>query len=62
MKIDSERLKKDIAKRELDRLDKIPDDDKGAYIDAYSDGVCDAIELIIEQIDDQLKEGTNGVI
>lgn len=62
MKIDSERLKKDIAKRELDRLDKIPDDDKGVYIDAYSDGVCDAIELIIEQIDDQLKEGTNGVI
>lgn len=62
MKIDSEKLNKAIAKRELDRLDKIQDDDKETYIVAYSDGVCDAIELIIEQIDDQLKEGTNGVI
>lgn len=62
MSIDGERLKKAIAKRELDRLDKIPDDDKGVYIDAYSDGVCDAIELIIEQVDEQLEEGINGVI
>lgn len=62
MKIDSKRLKKDIASREIDRLKKIPDDDKTIYIDAYSDGVCDAIESLIEQMDEQIKEGANGVI
>lgn len=62
MEIDGEKLKKDIASREIDRLKKIPDDDKDMYIRAYSDGVYDAIELIINQIDEQLKEGTNGVI
>ena len=59
MSIDGKRLKKAIASREIDRLKGIPDDDKGIYIDAYSDGVCDAIELIIEQIDEQLREGEN---
>lgn len=62
MTIDGERLKKAIAKRELDRLDKIQDDDKMTYIKAYTDGVLDAIELLIEQIDEQLEEGINGVI
>jgi len=56
MTIDGERLKKAIASREIDRLNKIPDDDKDMYIRAYSDGVYDAIELLIEQIDEQLKE------
>lgn len=62
MTIDGDKLKKAIASREIDRLKKIPDYDKATYIDAYSDGVYDAIELLIEQIDEQLKEGTNGVI
>lgn len=62
MTIDGEKLKKDISSREIDRLKKIPDDDKDMYIRAYSDGVYDAIELLINQIDEQLKEGTNGVI
>lgn len=62
MGIDGKRLKKEIASKEIDRLKKIPDDDKATYIDAYSDGVCDAIELIINQLDEQLKEGTNGVV
>lgn len=56
MAIDGERLKKEIASREIDRLNKIQDDDKDMYIRAYSDGVYDAIELLIEQIDEQLKE------
>lgn len=56
MTIDGEKLRKEIASREIDRLKKIPDDDKATYIDAYSDGVYDAIELLIEQIDEQLKE------
>lgn len=58
MEIDGERLKKSIARRELNRLDEIPDDDKDGYIRAYSDGVVDAIELILEQIEEQLQEGT----
>ena len=62
MTIDGEKLKKTITSRKMDRLNKIPDDDKDMYIRAYSDGVYDAIELLIEQIDEQLKEGTNGVI
>jgi hypothetical protein len=62
MTIDGDKLKKAIASREIDRLKKIPDDNKDMYIRAYSDGVYDAIELLIEQIDEQLKEGTNGVI
>ena len=62
MSIDGEKLKKTITSRKMDRLNKIPDDDKDMYIRAYSDGVYDAIELLIEQIDEQLKEGTNGVI
>lgn len=58
MEIDGERLKKSIARRELNRLDEIQDDDKDGYIRAYSDGVVDAIELILEQIEEQLQEGT----
>lgn len=56
MTIDGEKLKKDIASREIERLRTIQDDDKDIYIRAYSDGVYDAIELLIEQIDEQLKE------
>ena len=56
MTIDGEKLKKDIASREIERLRTIQDDDKDMYIRAYSDGVYDAIELLIEQIDEQLKE------
>lgn len=56
MTIDSDKLKKAIASREIDRLNKIPDKDKETYIGAYTEGVLDAIELLIEQIDEQLKE------
>lgn len=60
--IDGEKLRKAIASREIDRLNEIPDDDKDTYIRAYSDGVYDALELLSEHIDVQLKEDTNGVI
>ena len=56
MEIDGEKLKKDIANKEIERLRTIQDDDKDMYIRAYSDGVYDAIELLIEHIDEQLKE------
>lgn len=56
MTIDGEKLRKAIASREIERLRTIQDDDKDIYIRAYSDGVYDAIELLIEQIDEQLKE------
>lgn len=62
IEIDDEKLKKAIASREIDRLNKIPDKDKETYIKAYTDGVLDGIELLIERIDEQLEEGTNGVI
>lgn len=62
MTIDGERLKKAITSKKMDKLNKIPDDDKEIYVEAYMDGAIDTIESLIEQMDEQIKEGANGVI
>ena len=56
MRIDSNRLSKELIVRERERLLSIPGEKHEDFIDAYSAGASDVIELVIEQINEQLEE------
>lgn len=56
MRINGNRLAKALIIKKRKRLEDIPAEKKDEFIDAYTAGATDAVETILEQVDEQLEE------